>query len=248
MKTKLKNSIDNISGNNNTKKSKRQVVSMIRGNDISYSILITEATKSNTFTLSQFIYMASTATFYQDFLSIYLQIAIACYTLSLSKTNHNDLHAGNVFVSKLPTRKTFIFTMNDNDYSFTSSYQVSIYDFDRAFVSRFENKNLLLNTVCSSGQCNNFIPLLDIFKISCYLADKPALANLIYPLLTTSQNNANKLHDFYKTNTTKCFFSQDGLNDKLNLWMKPYPELFKQFSLNLLHHHHYPQHHNKYDS
>jgi hypothetical protein len=205
---------------------------------VKYTILITEATKPNTTTFFEFINtMVTNVDFYKEhFLSIYLQICIACYSLSLTKTNHNDLHSANVFVCKLPVRETFIFRINISndptkpifkDYTFTSYYKVTLYDFDRAYATLL-GKNKYLDDVCGYGQCNNFIEKLDIFKVSCYFAEIPLLADIIFPLICTNAFTRQKLlylYEEFPDKTKKCAFSQQGLHEKLSDWMLTYPKM-----------------------
>ena len=65
-----------------------------------------------------------------DFWNIYLQIAISCYTLYLNKTNHNDLHGGNIFIYQLDEPELFLYKVGGKEYKIFTKYIPLIYDFD----------------------------------------------------------------------------------------------------------------------
>lgn len=193
-----------------------------------YSILITEATKPNTMTFKEYIdNVFSTNIVYhiQDFMTIYFQLCIACYALSLTKTNHNDLHTGNVFVTRLAKPDVIDMYVNDKKYSFVTSYIVTLYDFDRAFVQRF-GKNPMLDFTCFAGQCNRFNEKLDIFKVSCYFskvanrATQNFLMTNIYPLLGAKEIYTQWLQRMY-ISFDNCFFKQDDLSLEERLFSYP---------------------------
>jgi hypothetical protein len=198
-----------------------------------YSILITEATKPDTMTFSEYInnvLSVNIADHVQHFMTIYFQICIACYALSLTKTNHNDLHTGNVFVTKLASPDTIDIYINDKKYSFVTSYIVTLYDFDRAFVKRFGPNQMLQDYICEAGQCNKFNEKLDIFKVSCYFSKAPSIATQtflmsnIYPLLASNENNLRWLQRSY-LGWPRCFFQQDDL--QLETRLNSYPQIIE---------------------
>jgi hypothetical protein len=66
------------------------------------------------------------------------QIVSACYALSLSGVNHNDLHSGNIIVKKINPQK-YEYIIDGQKFTIYTDYTVMIYDFDRAICEDYDN-------------------------------------------------------------------------------------------------------------
>ena len=189
---------------------------------VNYTILITRSTPPGTLTLEEFIQIMiqnprEINNYYQDFLRIYLQICIACYTMSLLKMTHNDLHDQNIFIIPLNNPELFVVYVDGVQIKFLTNYKVMIYDFDRAYVKQLGNNASLVENNCKKGQCNKIINNLDIFKISCYFSKimvngQPEIAKAIYPLISNNPFELNQLYSKYP----HCFYDIDGLETTIN--------------------------------
>lgn len=167
---------------------------------LSYSILITESTPKNSIKFDDYLEASQDPT--DEFYQIYLQLCIACYVMSLSKINHNDLHTGNVFIKTLEKPELFVFEINGNKYDILTSKQVMVYDFDRAFCQRLGTNEFLTGYPCDFGQCNTFTELLDIYKVSCYLSKYPKIEEVVFEILSSRPDN---LRENYKNASSKGF-------------------------------------------
>lgn len=108
-----------------------------------------------------------------DILVILFQCAYACYTLFLSRTIHNDLHCGNVLVSKRDVSKNIKYIVGFNDYTFKDvSYCARIFDFDRAYAEKL-NDNPMLGKLCDDfGECNEVLESKDFIRLLWSLYDE----------------------------------------------------------------------------
>lgn len=106
----------------------------------------------------------STETLY----NVLLQIFIAIYTLTLTKTVHNDLHFDNIFI--VPIKETLLtYIVNGAIYTFKTTVLVKIYDFDRSFSANL-GYNIFLENYCENYfQCNKFNYKFDFTKVLCIL-------------------------------------------------------------------------------
>lgn len=98
--------------------------------------------------------------------NILFQIFAACYSMSLSKMVHNDLHTGNIMIRPLKKPKILTYIIEGNKYILKVYYFVHIYDFDRAYVQQLgDNKVLTLYDVYS--QNNEYVDNKDVLKLLC---------------------------------------------------------------------------------
>lgn len=128
--------------------------------------------------------------------NIIFQIFVACYTMSLTKMTHNDLHSGNIMVRTLDKPRILVYFINKRKYVLKVKYFVHIYDFDRSYVKRLgDNKSLDMYDVYS--QDNVFIENKDMMKILCsiykYTGNKSYLRNL-----TNNENDIKRLISIYE--------------------------------------------------
>ena len=94
------------------------------------------------------------------------QVLIACYSMYLSGVAHNDLHTGNVFLKIYDTPIIFHYVINGNLYIINTICKPLIYDFDRAYVSNYNNELLVDNT---ASQNNIVLNPKDFIKVLCYI-------------------------------------------------------------------------------
>jgi len=146
------------------------------------------------------------------------QIVAACYAMSLSKMVHNDLHSNNIFIEDLGDEKTFLYVINDIPYILKTRYKVLIYDFDRGYVNRLGNNELLRpNFDCKyNRQCNHFVDNKDILKIMCNVfvplvrttsTTLPDLLNILLSSLGPDINNEIfKMYTNANSSFDDCFF------------------------------------------
>ena len=128
-----------------------------------YEILLTE-TYEDTHHLSTLLQSSSLQDI--NLFNIIFQIMIACYSLYLSKTTHNDLHSGNIMVRKLKKPTKILYIVNGQKYLLKISYLVYIYDFDRSYSEKI-GKNNVLSIYNEFAQYNEIINNKDIMKLLC---------------------------------------------------------------------------------
>jgi len=160
-------------------------------NKLKFSFILTQAINiSNTNTFSYFLEELNKQTIevqkstVYDFYVLLFQICYALYALYLSKCAHNDLHLGNIWITERPEPVKTRYVVGPNQYEITSKYCARLYDFDRAYCTRFGN-NLILtdnrqefehvenrNGLCSyANSCNEVVNAKDFMKV---------ILNLIY--------------------------------------------------------------------
>jgi len=171
-------------------------------NSFRYNIILNEQTPKGSIKFGTFLRNNDKQKF-SFFLPIIFQIFTACYAMSLSKMVHNDLHAGNIFIEQLDKEDIFEYCINNNRYKIKTKYKVFLYDFDRSYVERFGNNEILTDALCNgSSQCNTYIENKDILKILCYIYNKVN----IDILLSTITDNKEKLKELLDSYSFDCFF------------------------------------------
>jgi hypothetical protein len=142
--------------------------------------------------------------------NILLQIAVACYSMALSKMVHNDLHSGNIFIEKYDSDKTVTYYVNNFPIVIKTRFKALIYDFDRAYCKSLGDNPILIPFYCTeASQCNRFIENKDIVKILCYVVssiNNTRVKLQLLKLLTKDQNNINEIYKTY--NTAGCFLQE----------------------------------------
>jgi hypothetical protein len=135
--------------------------------------------------------------------NILFQIFVACYSMSLSKMIHNDLHSGNIMVRTLNQPKTLVYFINNKRYVLKVKYFVHIYDFDRAYAKRLgDNEGVKLYDVFS--QNNEVIDNKDMLKILCSIYKHTE--NISYLRhLTSSEKHLDILVKLFE-NDKRCNF------------------------------------------
>ena len=95
-------------------------------------------------------------------------ILVACYSLYLSGVAHNDLHTGNVFIEIKDEPIEYNYIINENLYVINTICVTKIYDFDRSYVTNYNNE-LIRNS--NASQNNVLINPKDFIKVLCYIAN-----------------------------------------------------------------------------
>ena len=120
------------------------------------------------------------------FCDIFINVIKGIINLKDRHIAHNDLHAGNIFVSRL----------SDN------TVNTFIYDYDRSYATAL-GRNPILNSdictnLCRAAQCNIYDNWLDFFKILHYIfiSVQPRFKRLLLGIITNSPNKPF----FYITN------------------------------------------------
>lgn len=126
-----------------------------------YNFVINES-MSDSISFEAFIYYVKNK--YSDYSEIMLivifQILCALYGLFLSKTNHNDLHLNNIFITKISKEPILIhYQINDTIYSIRTRYLAKIYDYDTSYCM-FLGPNGFRSTFKPNKDIDFFLPLL----------------------------------------------------------------------------------------
>ena len=161
--------------------------------------------------------------------SVLFQIFTACYAMSLSKTVHNDLHPGNIFIEELKNPEVVEYCINNKKYKIKIKYKAYIYDFDRSYSERFGD-NYMLSDLCDiTSQCNIYIENKDILKIVCYLVfkfRKKKKQNLLLDIINLlvpyddkdkAEYNIKLLLNEYQDG---CFFESLGEDGQIDFFKK----------------------------
>lgn len=168
----------------------------------------------------------------QDFWSILFQLAFACYSMSLSKMNHNDAHVNNIFLKKFDKDEYMLYYINDISVIFKTSYKVFIYDFDRSYVESLGINYLLTDKTCrDTSQCNKFFENKDIIKILCNVYNTSKDLNTrkkILNLISSEETTRKDIEKIYRhmsiyTGKIQCFL----VNEKEETLSA---EVFKKFN------------------
>lgn len=179
-----------------------------------YSMILLESIPKNTISFTIWLnenYSKHT----HEFWNILFQIVYACYIMSLSKMNHNDLHASNIFIQELDEKQVFLYYINEEKYYILTKFKVMLFDFDRSYVE-FLGKNKMLNTsLCQKGQqCNKFVENKDVIKLFCYVFKRYFLNNKnedvkekLLNIISDCKKIQNDLMDVYKDCLLKYFFN-----------------------------------------
>jgi hypothetical protein len=132
----------------------------IRESEQDYRLLVTEYLHG--MTIAE--YLRKKLVLDEEVWLILCQLAIACYALFLSKTTHNDLHAGNVML--VPNKDPITYNINDEICTITPLYIVKVFDFDHAYVERYRPNRMLTDHLCNTeGYCNELVQGTDVCSI-----------------------------------------------------------------------------------
>jgi len=101
---------------------------------------------------------------------IYFQVLQALYALYLSRTCHNDMRAGNIWITRRSKRVKVQYNINGKVYKINTDICVRIFDFDRAYSEKLGDNPLLNGKSCNiDSQCNKLISFKDYIKFNCYI-------------------------------------------------------------------------------
>lgn len=139
--------------------------------------------------------------------NILFQVLVACYTLSLSKIAHNDLHSGNIIVKKLKSPINIIYIINDEPFIIRTYYRVYLFDWDRGYCERLgENKSITF-LYEEFIQINKIIENKDILKLMCHVYKHDNDIKYL-KCLTNKRKHMEKLLELY--DNKRCNFRIDG--------------------------------------
>ena len=162
--------------------------------------------------------------FEKDLWEVLFQIFVACYSMSLSKLVHNDLHSSNIFIRSSTLSKNVLYYINGIPTMINSRYLALVYDFDNGFVEKFGNNPKLVGYFCDvSSQCNTYIENKDIIKILCYVyshVKNDIIQNKILELLTSNNSYKKELVYTYKNNKSFCFLQQNNYAQPFDFYNK----------------------------
>lgn len=183
--------------------------------EVKYNIIMNEQIK-NSYTLYDFLFADKTLKpeeVKKGAFELMFQIAYACYCMSLSKMNHNDIHAGNIFVTKHEKAKVYEYWINGESYKIKTKYFASVYDFDRAYTIRLGKNTNLEGDACTFGyQCNVYVENKDIVKMLCYICASRTMKDVrskVIKMVSKNKFIRNTLSDSYRSG---CFFREIGRN------------------------------------
>lgn len=143
----------------------------IYNDKVTYNMIMAEMISPRTVSLSNLLDTKQMKN-HPEFWNILFQCILACYSMSLAKMVHNDLHAGNIWVEHMKEEVVITYLINDTCYSFKTKYKIMLYDFDRSYVINLNNNPSLLpndkGKCFKNNQCNQFIPNKDMVKVIFY--------------------------------------------------------------------------------
>ncbi len=173
--------------------------------------------------------------------NILFQISVACYTMSLCKLVHNDLHSSNIFIKDLGKETDFMYIINDHKIIIKTRFQPLIYDFDRGYTKKF-GTNPLLNNLCTKySQCNMFVENKDIIKVLCYVykSANTLIKDNIINIISSDRSYQKRLKDSYdlissENGLKQCFLQHvDELDNKEKSFSASWYQMFNN-SFNIL--------------
>lgn len=139
--------------------------------------------------------------------NILFQALVACYTLSLSKIAHNDLHSGNIIVKKLKSPVNIVYIINDEPFIIRTYYRVYLFDWDRGYCERLgENKSIGF-LYEEFSQINKIIENKDILKLMCHVYKHDNDIKYL-KCLTNKRKYMEELLELY--DNKRCNFRIDG--------------------------------------
>jgi hypothetical protein len=137
---------------------------------------------------------------------IIFQVLAGCYAAAISRVTINDMHSGNIFIEEMP-RTSMTYNYAGNSYTFSTSHRVRIYDFDRAYAKRLGPNKNLEEKFCEYGQCSEWIPNKDVYKLMCLVYKMiPAFRENVLKALSPNGKNMKKI-ERYIDDDQKCFNS-----------------------------------------
>lgn len=186
-----------------------------------YNIIVTEPISAD----NLFDWMDSRKYNQKDLWKILFQVSVATYSLFLANINHNDLHAGNVFIVDLGKEEMYYYRVNGTDYTLKTRYLAKLYDFDRAYFKGVKN-DLLEGWSCDEySQCNNLVENRDFIKLMCYVYnDLSVLKDKILALIAPNIKSREILDNTY--NVKRCFLQTEDRGKLISLPTRVYKEFY----------------------
>jgi len=139
--------------------------------------------------------------------NILFQALVACYTLSLSKIAHNDLHSGNIIVKRLKSPVNIVYIINDEPFIINTYYRVYLFDWDRGYCKRLGDNDSIKFLYKEFSQINTIIDNKDILKLLCHVYKHDRDIKYL-KCLTNKRKNMEKLLELY--DNKRCNFRING--------------------------------------
>jgi len=136
---------------------------------------------------------------------ILFQICVACYSMSLCKMTHNDLHLGNIFIEERDNIEKIVYVINDKKYILYTKFKVFIFDFDRSYC-----QNLGDNIIDPIK--NVFIDNIDIIEVLCEVSNY--INNYMYncKIANAICKTINQAEYISKKSIKRCFLRGNYMN------------------------------------
>lgn len=104
-----------------------------------------------------------------DMMQLLFQVAQACYSLYLTRSAHNDLHLGNIWVQQFDSPKNLRYIIDGKTYDLEGcKYEIKLYDFDLAYSEQL-GSNLSLARPGFEFIRNKVVSGKDFVKVVCGL-------------------------------------------------------------------------------
>lgn len=186
-------------------------------NELRYDVILNED-MGKAVKLGDFVKERGLEFFDTELWTLLFLVSVSCYSMHLAGMVHNDLHDGNIYVVKLDSPRTILYTVNQNTYVVKTQYIPYLYDFDRAYSKEIGDNPLLAAKTNRQGYCSWYSQCnkaeysnQDIVKIFCYLYKKfPAMQSIIVELLSKSKMAEKILMVLYETDSSRYGDSNGG--------------------------------------
>jgi hypothetical protein len=136
---------------------------------------------------------------------ILFQICAACYSMSLCKMTHNDLHLGNIFIEERDDIEKIVYIINNKKYILYTRYKVFIFDFDRSYCQNLGDN--IINPIN-----NIFIDNIDIIEVLCEVSNY--IDNSMYKCKIANAicKSVNQAEYISKKGIKRCFLRENYNN------------------------------------
>ena len=136
---------------------------------------------------------------------ILFQICVACYSISLCKMTHNDLHLGNIFIEERDDVEKIVYVVNNKKYILYTKFKVFIFDFDRSY-----SQNLGPNII--NYDKNIFIDNIDIIEVLCEVSNYINISMYKCLIANAISKSINQAEYISKKGIKRCFLREKYSN------------------------------------
>lgn len=162
-----------------------------------YNIFLTEDKSKNSINLGAWIMKHFKDIDFEDnFWNILFQICFACYTMSLSKLIHNDMHIGNILIENLENKQIYLYYINGIQFIIKTQYKAIICNFNKSYIveNNENNENIdILKIFCS------------IIRLLLRFLNNDKFIQKITNLLTNNESSLQELLNIYYYDEFSCF-------------------------------------------